>query len=61
MVIKPIDILSGLISATYIAFDILYLNKRPLMERPLKERKKLLEGLFPLSENAIYIRDISRR
>lgn len=50
---ERIEILSGLIPATYIVFDLLYLNKRPLFERPLVERRRLLEGLFPLSENSI--------
>lgn len=50
---ERIEILSGLISATYIAFDLLYLNRRPLFERPLVKRRRLLEGLFPLSENSI--------
>ncbi|MFN3480330.1 MAG: non-homologous end-joining DNA ligase [Thermodesulfovibrionales bacterium] len=50
---ERIEILSGLIPATYIVFDLLYLNRKPLIERPLVERRRLLEGLFPLSENLI--------
>lgn len=50
---ERIEILSGLIPATYIAFDLLYLNRKPLLEKPLVERRRLLEGLFPLSENTI--------
>lgn len=50
---ERIEILSGLLPATYVAFDLLYIDKKPLLKRPLIERRRLLEGLFPLSENSI--------
>jgi len=52
--INKIEILSGLIPATYVVFDLLYLNGRPLMKKTLVERRELLEKLFPLSENVIF-------
>jgi len=52
--VNRIEILSGLIPATYVVFDLLYLNGKSLMHKPLIERRDLLEGLFPLSENVIF-------
>ena len=49
-----IEILSGLIPATYIAFDLLYLNGRPTVKKPLIERRRLLQELFPLSGNILF-------
>lgn len=49
-----IEILSGLIPATYVVFDLLYLNGKSLMKKPLTERRELLKGLFPLSDNVIF-------
>lgn len=49
-----IEILSGLIPANYVVFDLLYLNGKSLMNKPLVERRELLKGLFPLSENVIF-------
>lgn len=51
---NKIEILSDLIPATYVVFDLLYLNGRSLMHKPLTERRDLLKGLFPLSENLIF-------
>ncbi len=48
-----IDFLSGLIPATYIAFDILYLKGTSLMNRTLSERRRLLEGVFTVLDNAL--------
>lgn len=50
---ERIEILSGLLPATYVVFDLLYLDRKPLLKRPLIERRSLLEGLFPLSENSV--------
>lgn len=52
--INRIEILSGLIPATYVVFDLLYLNGKSLMKKPLVERRDLLKGLFPLSNNVIF-------
>jgi len=52
--VNRIEILSGLIPATYIVFDLLYLNGKSLMKKPLIQRRELLKGLFPLSENVIF-------
>jgi len=52
--INRIEILSGLIPATYVVFDLLYLNGKSLIHKPLVERRDLLKGLFPLSENVIF-------
>jgi bifunctional non-homologous end joining protein LigD len=55
-----IKILSTLLPATYAAFDLLYLNGRSLLGRPLLERRRLLEGLFPIAENIILSESYSR-
>jgi ATP-dependent DNA ligase len=52
--INKIEILSGLIPATYVVFDLLYLNGKSFMHKPLMERRDLLKELFPLSENVIF-------
>jgi len=52
--VNRIEILSGLIPATYVAFDLLHLNGKSLMQKPLIERRDLLKGLFSLSENVIF-------
>lgn len=52
--VNRIEILSGLIPATYVVFDLLYLNGKSLMKQPLIERRDLLKRLFPLSENVIF-------
>ncbi len=51
--IRRIEILSGLIPAAYVVFDLLYLNGKSLMKKPLIERRNLLKELFPMSENVI--------
>ncbi len=51
--IERIEMLSLLIPATYIVFDLLYLNGKSVMHKPLTERRDLLRGLFPLSYNVI--------
>ncbi|MCL4536655.1 MAG: non-homologous end-joining DNA ligase [Nitrospirae bacterium] len=51
--IGRIEILSGLIPAAYVVFDLLYLNGKSLMKKPLIERRDLLKELFPMSENVI--------
>ena len=51
---NKIEILSGLIPANYAVFDLVYLNGKSLMKKPLVERRELLKGLFPLSENVIF-------
>ena len=51
--IRRIEILSGLIPAAYVVFDLLYLNGKSLMKKPLIERRDLLKELFPMSENVI--------
>lgn len=50
---ERIRILSGLLPATYIVFDLLYINGVFLMGKPLMERKDRLHGLFPFSDNVI--------
>ncbi|NWF52943.1 MAG: DNA ligase [Nitrospirae bacterium] len=51
--IRRIEILSGLIPATYVVFDLLYLNGKSIMHKPLAERRDLLRCLFPISDNVI--------
>lgn len=51
--IRRIEILSGLIPAAYVVFDLLYLNGKSLLKKPLIERRDLLKELFPMSENVI--------
>jgi DNA ligase D-like protein (predicted ligase) len=48
-----IEMLSALLPATYAAFDLLYLGGRPLLKKPLSERRRLLEGLLPIKGNII--------
>lgn len=50
---EKIRILSGLMPATYIVFDLLYLDGTSLMDAPLTERKERLSRLFPFSDNVI--------
>lgn len=50
---RKIRILSDLIPATYIVFDLLYLNGNFLMDRPFIERRENLSKLFPFFENVI--------
>ncbi|RUM87327.1 MAG: hypothetical protein DSZ24_06410 [Thermodesulfatator sp.] len=44
-----IEALSRRLPATYMVFDLLYLEGRPVMERPLEERRKLLREILPES------------
>lgn len=50
---RRIKILSDLIPATYIVFDLLYLNGSNLMDRPFIERRQMLSRLFPFIDNVI--------
>ncbi|NIT03447.1 DNA ligase, partial [Candidatus Saccharibacteria bacterium] len=50
---ERIEILSGVLPATYVVFDLLYLKGKSLLKKPLLNRRKLLEGLFPLAEGVI--------
>lgn len=52
--VRRIEILSELIPATYVVFDLLYLNGKSIMHKPLAERRDLLRGLFPMSDNIIF-------
>ena len=56
---EKIELLSGLIPATYVVFDLLYLNRQSLMGRPLTERRDLLKGLFPYSGNIVFSESFS--
>lgn len=56
---EKILFLSGLIAATYVVFDLLYLNGRSLMGRPLTERRELLKGLFTYSGNIVFSESFS--
>jgi bifunctional non-homologous end joining protein LigD len=56
---EKIQLLSGLIPATYVVFDLLYLNRQSLMGRPLTERRDLLKGLFPYSGNIVFSESFS--
>jgi len=55
-----IGILSGLIPATYVVFDLLYLNERSLMERPLMERRNLLKEIIPAAEVIVFSESFER-
>ncbi|NPA48751.1 MAG: hypothetical protein GXO20_02115 [Thermodesulfobacteria bacterium] len=44
-----IKFLSERLPATYFIFDLLYLDGKPLLEKPLRERKKLLKETLPES------------
>lgn len=48
-----VEVLSRIIPATYVVFDLLFKDGEDLMKRPLTERRRVLEGLFPLAENVI--------
>lgn len=54
-------LLSQALPATYIAFDLLYLDGRPLMELPLEERKRGLEEVVRESERLILSRHVEQR
>lgn len=45
-----IDLAARRFPATFVAFDILYLDDRPIIDKPLTERKKLLAGVVEESE-----------
>ncbi|WP_456370136.1 non-homologous end-joining DNA ligase [Thermodesulfatator atlanticus] len=44
-----IKMLSERLPATYMVFDLLYVGGEPLLDRPLRERKKLMQELLPSS------------
>ncbi len=48
-----VEILSRILPATYVVFDLLSIDGKDLMKMPLVERRRILEGLFPLGENVI--------
>ncbi len=45
-----IDIMSRQLPATYVVFDLLYLNDREYLEVPLIERKQVMRAVLPESE-----------
>ncbi len=48
-----IEMRSALLPATYMVFDLLYLEGKSLMKKPLAQRRELLEGLFPLGDYVV--------
>lgn len=46
-----IEIRAKLIPATYVIFDILEMDDKPLVEKPLEERKGILNEIFKKSEH----------
>ncbi len=64
-VVSPLKIkaLSERLPATYLVFDILYLEGRPLLERPLRERKEILRQNLPKSPfivESLYVHEKGR-
>ncbi len=55
---ERIEILSKLYPATFIAFDILHLNGKDLVDLPLVERKRVLEDVVRESERILISRYI---
>lgn len=49
-----IEHLSTELPAFFVAFDLLYMDGRSLMDKPLTERRERLKQLFPLGESAIF-------
>ena len=43
---KNVDIAAIKVSVCLFAFDLMYLNGEPLLDRPFRERRELLRGLF---------------
>lgn len=43
---KDVDIGSIKVDVCLFAFDLMYLNEQPLLDRPLRERRELLKSLF---------------
>lgn len=50
-----IDIASNKYTATFVAFDIIYFNGEMVNDKPLMERKKLLEQCFAKEDNRIIL------
>lgn len=48
-----IKILSRIYPATYVGFDLLYIEGESILSSPLRERRKLLEEIFETSEFSI--------
>jgi DNA ligase D-like protein (predicted ligase) len=53
-----IDLMSRRLPATYIAFDLLFLNDRRYLEVPLRERKRVLRTILPDSDLVVESRFI---
>ncbi len=51
---QKINLLSSLLPATYVVFDLLYLNNKSLMKLPLVERKRILKENIELSEHLVF-------
>lgn len=49
-----IEMLSTRLPATYVAFDLLYLNGKSLLNEPLVVRRGLLKELMPITENVVF-------
>ncbi len=50
---RRIKILSELLPATYIVFDLLYIDGLFIIDKPLIERREILSTLFPFVDNVI--------
>ncbi len=48
-----IELLSRQLPATYMVFDLLFLNGEPRVDLPLSERKELLQGILPGSPHLV--------
>jgi len=59
-VVSPlkIELLSRQLPATYIVFDLLFLNDVPRVDAPLTERKELLQGILTASPHLVESRYI---
>lgn len=55
------QILAKITPATYIAFDILYMDGRPLLEIPLRDRKEILREAVKESDLLILSRHVEQR
>lgn len=56
-----IDLISRQLPATYIAFDVLYLNDQECLEVPLSGRKQVLRSLLPDSDLVLESQYIKER
>lgn len=51
---EKIRLRSDMLPATYVVFDLLYLDGEPLLDEPLEKRRAILKSLMPISEGVVF-------